>query len=149
MMRTSCSVLKNGARGILTASQIEIGHENDFRIRIFGTKASLEWHQENPNDLWFKPDGQPAQLLRRGNGYLCDAAKTATRLPAGHPEAFIEAFANVYLGAAAAIRASGGISGQEFDYPTVYDGARGVHFIEKTVESSRSDRKWTDATWQA
>ncbi len=140
---------KNGARGILTASQIEIGHENDFRIRIFGTKATLEWHQESPNDLWFKPDGQPMQLLRRGNGYLCEATKKATRLPAGHPEAFIEAFANVYLAAAGAIRASGGISGQDFDYPTVYDGARGVHFIEKSVESSKSDRKWTDAKWQA
>jgi predicted dehydrogenase len=139
----------NGARGILTASQVEIGHENDLRIRIWGDRAGLEWHQESPNDLWYKPDGQPVQLLRRGNGYLCDAAKKNTRLPAGHPEAFLEAFANVYLGAAKAIRASGGVSGEDFDFPTVYDGARGVHFIEKTVESSKSDRKWTDARWKA
>ena len=139
----------NGARGILTASQVEIGHENDLRIRIWGDRAGLEWHQESPNDLWYKPDGQPVQLLRRGNGYLCDAAKKNSRLPAGHPEAFLEAFANVYLGAAKAIRASGGVSGEDFDFPTVYDGARGVHFIEKTVESSMSDRKWTDARWKA
>lgn len=130
---------KGGAKGVLVASQIEIGHENDFRIRVWGSKAGLEWHQENPNNLWFKPDGQPVQLLRRGNGYLCDEAKAATRIPAGHPEAFFEAFANVYLGAAAAMR--GEKSG--LDFPTVYDGARGVHFIEKTVESSKSDRKWT------
>lgn len=134
---------KGGAKGVLVASQIEIGHENDFRIRVWGSKAGLEWHQENPNELWFKPDGQPVQLLRRGNGYLCDEAKAATRIPAGHPEAFFEAFANVYLGAAAAMR--GEKSG--LDFPTVYDGARGVHFIEKTVESSKSDRKWTDARW--
>lgn len=138
------------ARGILIASQIEIGHENDFRIRIWGTKAGLEWHQESPNELWFKPDGQPIQLLRRGNAYLCDEAKAATRLPAGHPEAFFEAFANIYLAAAAAMRKAGGTpapSGPSLDFPTVYDGARGVHFIEKAVESAASDRKWTPAKW--
>ena len=140
---------KGGARGILTASQIEIGHENDLRIRIFGTKGTLEWHQEEPNELWHRPEGKPDQVLRRGNGYLCDSAKAATRLPPGHPEAFIEAFANVYLGAARAMRSNGANAGRDFDYPGVYDGARGVHFIEKTVESSRSDRKWIDATWQA
>jgi predicted dehydrogenase len=123
----------------------------DLVIRIFGTKGTLEWHQEDPNELWFRPDGKPDQVLRRGNGYLCEEAKSATRLPAGHPEAFIEAFANVYLNAAKAMRAAAGHanSGRDFDYPDVYDGARGVHFIEKTVESSRGDRKWTDATWQA
>lgn len=137
----------NGARGILTASQIEIGHENDFRIRVWGTKAGLEWRQEEPDDLWFKPDGAPVQRLRRGNGYLCDAAKAATRLPPGHPEAFIEAFANIYLNAAAAIRAHAAGGGGAFDHPDVYDGARGVHFIERTIASAESDRKWTDARW--
>lgn len=136
---------KGGAKGVLIASQIEIGHENDLRIRLWGTTGGLEWRQENPNELWYKPDGKPVQLLRRGNDYLCDEAKAATRLPAGHPEAFFEAFANVYLGAAAAMR--GQKSG--LDFPTVYDGARGVHFIEKTVESSKSDRKWTAAQWSA
>ncbi len=141
---------KGGARGILTASQVEIGHENDLRIRVFGAKGSLEWRQEEPNQLWHKPDGKPVELLTRGNAYLCDAAKKATRLPPGHPEAFIEAFANIYLAAAAAIldRESGGAgSSKDFDYPGVLDGARGVFFIEKTVESSKSERKWTDARW--
>jgi predicted dehydrogenase len=141
---------KGGARGILTASQIEVGHENDLRIRVFGARGSLEWCQEEPNQLWHKPDGRPVELLTRGNAYLCDAAKKGTRLPPGHPEAFIEAFANVYLAAAAAIldRESGGTGlPGECDYPGVTDGARGVHFIEKTVESGKSDRKWTDARW--
>ncbi len=98
----------NGARGVLVASQVEIGHENDLRLRVWGTKAGLEWHQESPDDLWFKPDGQPVQRLRRGNGYLCEAARQNTRLPPGHPEAFIEAFANVYLAAARAMLAAEG-----------------------------------------
>jgi len=147
---------KGGAKGVLIASQIEIGHENDLRLRVWGTKGGLEWRQENPSELWYKPDGLPVQLLRRGNGYLCDEAKAATRLPAGHPEAFFEAFANVYLGAAAAMRGTGqrpmppgGGATTGLDFPTVYDGARGVHFIEKTVESGRSDRKWTAASWSA
>jgi len=142
---------RGGAKGVLIASQIEIGHENDLRIRVWGTKGGLEWRQEDPNDLWHRPDGEPARLLRRGNAYLCDAAKLNTRLPAGHPEAFIEAFANVYTAAARAMRAaaSGAGGAADADYPTVYDGARGVHFIEKTVESSASDRKWTDAAWSA
>lgn len=135
------------ARGVLIASQIEIGHENDLRIRVFGTAGSLDWRQEEPNALVLRKDGQPEQVLRRGNGYLCDAAKQASRIPPGHPEAFLEAFANVYNNACAAIRAGkGGIpAAAEFDFPGVVDGARGVWFIEKTVESAGSDRKWTNA----
>lgn len=133
------------AKGVLIASQIEIGHENDLRIRVYGTKASLEWRQEEPNGLVFKPDGQAERVYRRGNGYLGEAAKRATRIPPGHPEAFFEAFANVYNGACAAMRA--GAKGLEaattFDFPGVLDGARGVNFIEKTVESSKSEAKWT------
>jgi predicted dehydrogenase len=145
---------RNGvqAKGVLIASQIEVGHENDLRIRVFGTAGTLEWHQEDPNALVHRPDGQPDRVLRRGNGYLCDAAKKNNRLPPGHPEAFLEAFANVYNGACAAVRAresggkTGGVGlGGPFDYPDVVDGARGVHFIEKTVESAGSDRKWTAA----
>lgn len=136
---------KGGAKGVLIASQVEIGHENDLRIRLWGDRAGLEWRQENPNELWYKPDGQPVQLLRRGNAYLCDEAKAATRLPPGHPEAFFEAFANIYLGAAAAMREEPKPS---IDFPTVYDGARGVHFIEKTVESAASEHKWTPAQWK-
>lgn len=146
------------AKGVLIASQIEIGHENDLRIRVFGTKGTLEWHQEDPNSLIHRPDGQPEKVYRRGNGYLGAAAKKNTRIPAGHPEAFLEAFANVYNAAGEAMRAReagakvgavGGVGmGGAFDYPDVVDGARGVHFIEKTVESGKSERKWTGAAFK-
>jgi predicted dehydrogenase len=135
------------ARGVLIASQVEVGHENDLRIRVHGTEGSLGWRQEEPNELWHRPLGRADQVLRRGNSYLCEHARAATRLPAGHPEAFIEAFANVYLGAAAAIRACrAGRKPSESspDYPTVLDGARGVRFIEAAVASAASEQKWTE-----
>jgi predicted dehydrogenase len=141
----------SGAKGVMIASQIEVGEENDVRIRIFGSEGALTWHQEDPNYLIHKTLDGPMQTLTRGSGYLCEAAQRATRLPTGHPEAFLEAFANVYLGAAAAIRThkEGREPGApEADFPTVYDGARGVHFIAKTVESSRSEIKWLDARWE-
>lgn len=140
-----------GAKGLLWCSQVEVGAENDLRIRIFGEKGSLTWHQEDPNHLIYDTLEGPRQVLTRGNSYLCTAAQKATRLPTGHPEAFIEAFANVYLGVVESIRAKqeGRTLGEnEGDFPTVYDGARGVHFIEKTMESSNSDRKWTEARWK-
>lgn len=140
-----------GARGVMIASQVSTGEENDLYLRVYGTEGGLEWRQEEPNHLIFKPFGAPAQVLKRGNDYLCDDAKRATRLPPGHPEAFIEAFANVYSDIAAAIRADReGLErdGSRWDFPTVYEGARGVYFIERVVESSRSDRKWTRASWQ-
>ncbi|MFP3960660.1 MAG: Gfo/Idh/MocA family protein [Spirochaetaceae bacterium] len=128
----------SGAKGVMIASQISTGHENDLRIRVFGDKGGLAWHQENPNYLSFFPLGQPEQVLKRGNGYLCQAAQDAQRLPPGHPEAFLEAFANVYKNIGAAIEA-GRATGE---FPNVTDGARGVRFIEKVVESGRSTRKW-------
>jgi predicted dehydrogenase len=130
-----------GAKGVLIASQIEVGEENNLRMRVYGSEGSLSWHQEYPNDLQFNRLGEPGQIFRRGNDYLHDSAVRHSRIPFGHPEAFIEAFANVYGNIAAAIRR------EDADYPTVYDGARGVHFIEKTVESANSDHKWTDASW--
>lgn len=134
------------ARGILTCSQICVGGENDLRIRIFGDKGAIHWRQEEPNYLVFFPIGQPERVYRRGNDYLCAAAKSNTRLPSGHPEAFFEAFANVYSSAGDAIRARNAgqkINTADYDYPTLVDGARGVRFIEKAVESDASDRKWT------
>ena len=136
----------NGARGILISSQIEIGCENDLRIRVFGSLGSLIWHQEEPNRLVHAPLDGPPQLLTRGSGWLCDAATRATRLPTGHPEAFFEAFANIYRGVGEAIRArceQRPLAALEGDYPTLVDGARGVRFIEKTVESAHSQQKWT------
>jgi predicted dehydrogenase len=135
----------NGARGILTVSQISVGQENNINIRIWGTGGALEWRQENPNYLMYTPVDGPVQVMSRGSGYLCDAAKRATRLPTGHPEAFIEAFGNIYLNATDTMRAKlRGVAPTELelDFPTVYDGARGVRFIEKVVESSKSSKKW-------
>jgi predicted dehydrogenase len=143
---------EGGAKGVMFASQISAGEENDLRIRIYGTEGGLEWRQEEPNYLFHRPTEEPERVLKRGNDYLCEEAKKASRLPAGHPEGFIEAFANVYMSAVAAIRASQEQvkpDGLSWDFPTVYEGARGVHFIEKTVESSRSGKKWLDARWRA
>jgi len=143
---------RGGARGLLWCSQIEVGAENDLRLRVFGERGSLHWRQEEPNHLLLDMLGAPRQVLTRGGPGLSPAARAATRLPSGHPEAFIEAFANVYRGAAEAIRA--GREGRApdpllADFPTVHDGARGVHFIEKTVESAASAQKWTDARYAA
>jgi predicted dehydrogenase len=138
--------LSGGASGVLMASQICTGVENDLRLRIFGTTGSLDWQQESPGRLLHAPlDGAP-RVMTNGSAGLSDAAARASRLPAGHPEGFIEAFANIYLGVAADIR--GRLSGQpasalEADYPRVEAGARGVHFVEKVLASSRSSAKWT------
>lgn len=138
------------AKGVMIVSQVSAGEEVGFRLRVYGTEGGLEWRQEDPNYLRFKPLEAPEQILKRGNGYLCEQAKRASRLPPGHPEGFIEAFANVYASVSSTIRAQKGEAndGLEDDFPTVYDGARGVLFIEKTVESSRNAQKWTDARWQ-
>jgi len=135
---------KGGARGVLYASQISVGEENNLNIRIYGEKASLEWHQEHPNELIVKYPDEPRRILRRGNGYNSPDAAKFTRLPAGHPEAFIEAFANIYLEATRHIRDR--IEGNEngpYDYPTVEDGVAGVAFIAAAVTSAGADAKWT------
>lgn len=136
----------NGAKGVLIASQIEVGCENDLRLRVFGERGTLEWHQEEPNRLVHAPIDGPPRVLTRGSPWLGEAARRATRLPTGHPEAFLEAFANVYLGVAAhirAVQAGKAPDPLEADYPRLADGARGVHFIEKVVESAGSQAKWT------
>jgi predicted dehydrogenase len=143
---------EGGAKGVMVASQVSTGEENDLRLRVYGTQGGLEWRQEEPNHLVFKPAEAPAQVLKRGNEYLSEDARRATRLPPGHPEAFIEAFANVYANVAATVRArqeGAEADGSREDFPSVYDGARGVHFIEKTVESDRSTEKWTHASWRS
>ena len=137
---------ENVVRGVLLASQICIGSENDLRLRVFGSTGTLDWSQENPNRLVHTPLNGPPLTLTRGGPGLCTAATRASRLPAGHPEGFIEAFANIYLGVAADIRArlAGGVADAiDADYPRVEDGARGVRFIEKVLESSQSAHKWT------
>ena len=136
--------LENGGKGILTCSQIAAGEENALSIRIYGSKAGLEWHQMEPNTLQFKQPGLPLQLLRTGLPYMSDDAKALTRLPAGHPEGFLEAFANIYRLAIADIRRIELGAPPEGGYPTVYDGLRGMQFITKAVESSQKGAIWID-----
>jgi predicted dehydrogenase len=140
---------KGGARGIIYSSQMSVGEENGLRVRIYGTKAGLDWKQENPNYLDVLYATGPTQVYRRGNDYLDPIVKHNSRIPFGHPEGFIEAFANIYLNAARTIAAR--ISGEkpgEFDtdFPTVQDGARGVHFIHRSIESGKK-RGWVDASY--
>jgi predicted dehydrogenase len=135
---------KGGAKGILHASQISVGEENNLNIRVYGTKAGLEWHQEHPNELWVKFPDRPAQLWRRGNGYVGDAAKRATRIPAGHPEGYLEAFGNLYAEAFRAISAEvqGKPLPKDLDFPTIDDGVKGMAFIETLVKSAHAGARW-------
>jgi predicted dehydrogenase len=136
---------QGGARGVLYASQVSVGEENNLSIRVYGTKASLEWHQEHPNELTVKYPDAPRKIYRRGNSYVSDIAKRFTRLPFGHPEAFIEAFANIYLEAARAIEAvkEGKSIPSDVDYPTVEDGVLGMAFIATAVASAKNGSTWT------
>jgi predicted dehydrogenase len=136
---------QGGARGVLYASQVSVGEENNLSVRVYGTKASLEWHQEHPNELTVKYPDAPRKIYRRGNGYLSDIAKRFTRVPFGHPEAFIEAFANIYLEAARAIETvkEGKSIPADVDYPTVEDGVLGMAFIATAVASAKNGSTWT------
>ncbi|MCB9299745.1 MAG: Gfo/Idh/MocA family oxidoreductase [Lewinellaceae bacterium] len=134
-----------GAKGILHASQISAGEENALSIRVYGEKGGLEWHQMEPNSLIVRWLSQPMQVLRTGVGDLHPEAQAHTRIPAGHPEGYLEAFANIYRNFARCLRAR--LQGQQpdplcLDFPTVDDGVRGMLFIQKVVESSKSDQKW-------
>jgi predicted dehydrogenase len=133
---------REGARGVLWASQVAIDEENGLNLRVYGEKGSLEWHQEEPNTLVLKWPDRPRVTLRTGANYsgLSAEALSATRLPAGHPEGYIEAFANLYRNVASALLGEGE---GELDCPTVHDGVRGMAFIEATVESSERGGAWT------
>ena len=132
--------LADGARGVLWASQIAIDEENGLNLRVYGEKGSLEWHQEEPNTLLLKWPDKPRELVRAGANYarLSPEALGATRLPAGHPEGYLEGFANLYRSFASAL-----LEGGEADCPTIRDGVRGMAFIEATVASSNDNAKWT------
>lgn len=135
---------EQGAKGILHASQISAGEENSINIRVYGEKGSLEWHQMEPNTLILRWLDQPAQIYRTGVGKLYPEAQIHTRVPAGHPEGYIEAFANIYRNFARAVQAR--LAGTEpdpiADFPTVEDGVRGMRFIERVIESGKSSEKW-------
>jgi len=144
---------EDGTRGILHCSQVASGEENRISLRVYGSTASLEWSQEDPNRLLLRPVDGPMQILTRGSGYLSAEAQRATRLPSGHPEAFFEAFANVYANALRTIAAR--VAGEQpdpadLDFPTVQDGAIGVHFIETALRSGGavgSGGEWVDAAY--
>jgi predicted dehydrogenase len=135
---------KGGAKGVLHASQISVGDENNLNLRVYGTKAAVEWYQEHPNELIVKFPDKPRQIWRRGNGYVGTRAGSFTRVPAGHPEGYLEAFGNIYREAFRAIEAE--VSGQpqpkELDFPTIDDGVEGMAFIETAVKSSKLGAKW-------
>jgi predicted dehydrogenase len=137
----------NGANGILMASQIAAGEENALKIRIYGEKGGMEWHQMEPNTLVVKWLNEPMQVYRVGQAYMADIAKHNTRVPAGHPEGYLEAFANIYRNFVLTLRTrlEGGTPTEAMlDFPTVEDGVRGMAFIENAVASSQSDQKWFD-----
>jgi predicted dehydrogenase len=135
----------NGANGVLIASQIAAGEENALKIKIYGEKGGLEWHQMEPNTLIVKWLNEPAQIYRTGQPYLSDLAKHNTRVPGGHPEGYLEAFANIYRNFASTVSAK--LEGETptvemLDFPNAADGVRGMAFIENVVASNASDQKW-------
>ena len=137
---------RGGGKGVLTVSQIATGEENALRLRVYASKGAILWQQENPNYLEVYRHGEPRQTLTRGRTeYLSPEAMAATRIPWGHPEGYLEAFANVYLGAIHAIRChldGRPLSPAEYDFPSVQDGWRGVHFVHRAVESANAGGTW-------
>ena len=134
-----------GAKGMIWASQVAPGHENGLKVRVYGTKGGIEWVQADPNYLWYTPFGQPKQLITRGGAGSGPASARVTRVPPGHPEGYLEGFANIYAEAARAIRAARSGAGADKDvvFPTVQDGVEGVAFVEACVKSSKKNGAWT------
>lgn len=134
-----------GAKGILHCSQISVGEENGLSIRIYGEKGGLEWHQQEPNSLRYRQLDKPLQVLRTGVGDLFEITQAHARIPAGHPEGYLEAFANIYRNFAFRIKADSSerlVLAETHDFPTIEDGVRGMRFITRAVESGNSEQKW-------
>ncbi|MEP6885619.1 MAG: Gfo/Idh/MocA family oxidoreductase [Gammaproteobacteria bacterium] len=134
--------LCGGAKGTLVCSQIACGEENRLSIRVYGSEAGLEWHQQEPNTLIYKAAGKPWVQLRTGQNYMSEPARAAARMPGGHPEGYIEAFANLYRDFIADVRRVGLGQPPLRDYPGVRDGLRGLRFIERAVASSQAGSVW-------
>jgi predicted dehydrogenase len=136
----------NGASGVLLATQVAAGEENNLNIRVYGEKGGLEWKQMEPNTMIVKWLDKPTEVIRAGQKYLSDNAKAFTRTPAGHPEGYLEAFANIYRAFSKAVRdykPGKKINAAKYDFPDVEDGVRGMKFVQTAVKSSNSTRKWT------
>jgi predicted dehydrogenase len=136
----------NGASGILMATQIAAGEENNLNIRVYGEKGGLEWRQEEPNTLVVKWLDRPKEVMRAGWGYISDHAKKYIRTPAGHPEGYLEAFANIYKSFSNAVRdykPGKKINPAKYDFPDVEDGVKGMNFVKTVIKSANSNRKWT------
>jgi predicted dehydrogenase len=136
---------EGGAKGLYWASQIAVGYDNGLRVRVFGTKGTIQWSQENPNYLLVSKLGQPAQTLSRGRDPFYPEAQAYSRIPSGHPEGYFEAFANIYktfINALAALKSGKKPGPAELDFPTVEMGIDGVRFIGKCVESSQKGAVW-------
>ncbi|BCH63897.1 oxidoreductase [Agrobacterium vitis] len=135
---------QGGAKGLLWCSQVATGNENGLKVRIYGTKAGIEWTQADPNYLWYTKLGEPKQLITRGGAGAGGAAARVTRIPGGHPEGYLEAFATIYSEAAQAILAArtGAAVDPDVVYPTVDDGVKGVAFVTACIESSKQNGAW-------
>jgi len=136
---------KGGGKGVLSISQVATGEENGLTLRVYGSEGAIKWAQENPNYLELYRYGEPRQTLTRGQGYLSEAAAAGARIPPGHPEGYLEAFATIYVGVTDAIRRhidGAPMKTEEYEFPTVYDGVRGMQFIYRTVESCENGSAW-------
>ena len=137
----------NGAKGVLHCSQVAAGEENAINIRVYGEKGGLEWHQQEPNSLIIKWLDKPIEIYRTGNGYMGEHAQAYTRTPFGHPEGYLEAFANIYRGFTNAVQArlSGTTaSAVNTEFPTIHEGVRGMKFIDAVIESGQNNSSWVN-----
>ena len=131
--------MSDKVKGLLRASQIATGDENNITVAIYGRNGALKWEQENPNYLYFLKDDEPRRLIKPGNVYNTDVSLDGTKLPAGHPEGIFDAMGNIYKGVAKALRSEKSFDGE---FPTIYEGVRGMMFIEKVVESNKKGNVW-------
>ena len=138
---------EGGGKGVLSISQVATGEENGFVLRVYASEGAIKWRQESPDYLEYYRYGEPRQVLSRGQGYLADVAARATRIPTGHPEGYLEAFATLYDEVVKAVRAhldGAPLKPEDCDFPSVSDGVRGMQFITKTVESFEQGSAWVE-----
>ena len=136
---------KGGAKGAIWSSQVAVGNENNLKIRVYGENGGLEWKQEDPNYLYYTKFGKPTEKITRGSGSANKEANDVTRVPPGHPEGYLEGFANIYTDVSKRLNAQ--INNEKYDelddcYPTIYDGVEGMKFIETVLDSSKNNSKW-------